>query len=113
LANPSGDRLADLSKSGIPFVAALMLLSAVGGAMFMVGGAMSRQERELSDVAKIAIEVAALQRTLAEIRPANLWTRTDHLQFCYETERINSGWHCPQIKATRNEPTRYFEATRQ
>lgn len=91
-------KLFDLSKGGVPLLAALGLLVFVGGACIRIGIALADYGKQQSEIVNLANEVAGLQKTLIALRPENQWTRTDQVLFCWEAERANPNWRCPAIK---------------
>lgn len=105
--------LADLTRSGIPVVVALMLMGAIGTGCFAVGKTVTAYDRQQSDVAALAVEVRALQEVIKPVVLEARWTRNDQVLFCWEAEHMNPPWRCPAVKSGEARPPSHVEYTRQ
>jgi hypothetical protein len=89
----------DLSKGTIPvllFIAAIVA-SISGGAY--IGRMLESNDLTRTQLAELAVEVkelsAEVRNLVTNYRPDDVWSKTEHLEFCISAERVNPGWKCP------------------
>ena len=105
-------KLGDLTKSGVPILAAISMMVAVGVVCIGIGKVLADYGKQQSDISKLAVEVASLQAVIVKLSPADRWARSDQVLFCWEAERINPTWRCPALKTGYLPPDMPYELTR-